>query len=82
MNKSVMHAYIAASRNKQTIIPKLRMPIFETIEEARQSLILEKGNREYSIKESPVAVNLFEVCWVQDNELYFYSYKKKITGWI
>lgn len=80
MSKSVIHAYVAASRNKQTTIPKQSMPIFETIEEARQSLILEKGNHAYAIKESPVAINLFEVCWVQDNKLYFYSYKKKITG--
>lgn len=81
MIRSVIHAYAAASRNKRNTITKQAMPIFETVEEARKSLILEEGNHAYSIKESPVAINLFEVCWVQDNVLYFYSYKKKITGW-
>ena len=57
------------------------MPIFETVDEARQSLILERGNHEYYIKESPVIVDLFDVCWVADNKLYSYQYKKKVTGY-
>ena len=65
-------------KKKKYYIP---IPIFETVEEARQSLIKEKGQHEYRIKESSVSVDLFDVCWVTDNELYTYQYKKKVTGY-
>ena len=81
MTLNVIPAYVAGSKNKKEKVPYQPIPIFETVEEARKSLILEKGNHEYSIKESYVAVNLFRVCWVQDNEVYVYEYEKKITGW-
>lgn len=81
MIPSVIHSYIASSKNQKEKLTYQPIPIFETVEEARQSLIKEKGNYEYSIKESYVAVNLFRVCWVQDNEVYTYEYEKKITGW-
>ena len=81
MIPSVIPAYIAGSKNKKEKLPYQPIPIFETVEEARQSLIKEKGNHEYSIKESNIAVNLFRVCWVQDNEVYVYEYEKKIAGW-
>lgn len=78
-------AWLAArnQRDKMPVsnIPHVTMPIFETVEEARKSLSIEKGNHEFRIKESPIAVNLFDVCWVEDNELYHYTYDKKVTGY-
>ena len=72
----------SAARNKNSkSIPRIPMPIFETVDEARKSLIIEKGNHEYRIKESYVNIDLFDVCWVCDNELYQYTYTKKITGY-
>ena len=71
----------AKEKNNDKKIPNISMPIFETVEEARQSLIIEKGNHEYSIKESNVSIDLFYVRWVADNELYSYQYKKKVTGY-
>ena len=77
-------AYCAAAqqnKKRRSSIPKFLMPIFETIDEARKSLIAEKGNHEFAIKESPVAIDLFVVCWVEDNNLYQYQYRKKITSY-
>jgi len=83
MIPSVVHVYGSAAKHRSDkSIPKQIMPIFETVEEARKSLILEKGNHEYRIKESVAYIDVFDVCWIEDNELYQYSYKKKITGYM
>ena len=82
MTPSVVHVYGSAHihRNDKKSHKPL-IPVFETIDEARKSLILEKGKHEYRIIESPVSIDLFDVCWVSNNELYQYTYKKKITGY-
>jgi len=83
MIPSVIPAYIAAANNsskKRTSMPHVSTPIFETIDEARQSLIKEQGPHEYYIREDPISISRFKVSWITDNKIYELSYEKKVTG--
>lgn len=60
---------------------KLLSPVFETVDEARQSLVERYGKREYLIEESHSSRSTFDVIYIKDNKMCRMTYDKKITGY-
>ena len=73
-------AWAASHKGPGEHLPSAQTPIYESMDEARKSLINEKGFHEYWIREHDRELYSFRVYYIQDNQLVGFDYPRKIVG--